>query len=284
MDYDPLGLNVFGVDISSGGYAAGVSASGIALTDTSSSSSAALSTTSIRLIDPIQRRKLQGELIDYLKDNRGSHSFDSLAHGQWQLDLRAPEASKLLEDLRRNNRVSLEVEEGYIAYKPEYPSISNKKDIISLLDNSEFGVLEQSLLDAYKGIERDIEDMIEEGEIYRILNEEKKKDNSFLFKRHTQYELHIPSEIKGIWSEHRLPSSTIEIEEVLIKSGHLTEKQLQMALLEQARRNAEDTNRKKREAELRKLIPKKKYKQHLTNIHLQSQFSWINTNNIMAKK
>src|SRR5207249_4872647 len=131
------------------------------------------------------------------------------------------EASKLMLDLQKNERVSLDLINHNIAYKPVFPDITDNIQLLKHIEKYEYGISEQALLDAYNGVEKDIQHYVEEGDIYKIYNDEKKKDLSQLFFRHKGLEIQIEPELKRLWHSIRMPSSQIELEETLLQSGHM---------------------------------------------------------------
>lgn len=70
MDDDPYGL---GISVGVGGFASGFSASGMALGSASSSTKTAAQL-------QVERRQLLGDIIDWLRVHRGSHSWEEVCN------------------------------------------------------------------------------------------------------------------------------------------------------------------------------------------------------------
>ena len=117
MSDDPYGLGIAGIGY--GGFAEGFSANGVDLSGGLTAGidrSASQSSSAYRTANAAQRKKLLSDLVELMERHRAVHSFDSFV-ALSTIDLGHPDNAKLLEDLGKNTKVTVDTTKRTIAYK-----------------------------------------------------------------------------------------------------------------------------------------------------------------------
>ena len=121
MADDPLGLGIEGIGF--GGFAEGFSINGVDLSHglasrlhASSSSSSSQSSSAYKAANSAQRKKLVSDLVELLEKHRSPHSFDQFVQLS-TFDLSDADNAKLLDDLSKNTKVTVDTAKRTIAYK-----------------------------------------------------------------------------------------------------------------------------------------------------------------------
>lgn len=272
MNFEQLGIGY-------GGFAPGVSASGVVHSSSSSNATQSIA----------QRKKIQGDLIQFLERERGNHTWSHLKEIMG-IDLTSNEYARLLDDLKQNNKINLQIDAKTIAYKPPFPNVMNRADIIATINAHSYGVREDQLEDSYHGSRADIDIAVNSGTVYRIqpyVPRTQEGQKTRMDKRNREYVMLYPrryrdcetqpameNELKKIWSEVKVPTNAVELESALIESGYMTERQLRAIAAAKSARTAADAKRKRDEKQALKR-PRKKFRQKITNVHMLDQLDWL---------
>eukprot|EP01083_Nonionella_stella_P034865 95327_1 len=209
-------------------------------------------------------RIILAEIIKFLRANRGPKTVqDIYAHvlinGTYRPNLHQNQLAA--QSLRQNQHVEFDATKHSFAFKPTVPGLSSRQDLLILLSRSQDGLFEETLLDAYVGVEKDLEALKENKVIIHLVNVDTKK--TVLFPRFRSLaKLKVDDDIRELWKSVEIPSTDSQhtmIQE-LEKSGHSV-KDLNSRV--RARPSSSKSKKKRK---------KRKMRINLTNVHLKGKF------------
>lgn len=195
-------------------------------------------------IAPVQldQRQQQKRVVEALRSDRKVWTPTEL---KVHTSVAVLENPSLIHDLRSHAKVKVnQMGQDYtFEYKPLHPGIRNASDLDIFLRANKLGVPEPELDDAYIGVADDIKALAKEEKIYRIVNTETKKACLYCRVR-LREEVPIDERIQELWHKVTMPLTDGQLEEKLIKSGHMQKQQKAgpVAVMKEKKSNA----RKKR--------------------------------------
>jgi hypothetical protein len=133
------------------------------------------------------------------------------------------------------------------------------------------GIPLNELVDAYPGIDKDIQSLVLEGVIMSIFNKE--RNRAILFPRHKEYEISMDDDLKKLWNYIHMPNAN-DLDDELRDANLISEKAYEVAKIERGRAVTEKTQVattgvSDRLQELkRRARNRKKKNEKLTNTHL----------------
>eukprot|EP00871_Galdieria_phlegrea_P000856 jgi/Galph1/1771/GphlegSOOS_G461.1 len=126
------------------------------------------------------------------------------------------EQKELAENLRTNPRIVVEPD-GRLRWKSKY-LLRNKQDLLSVIRKSQNGIDKADLMDAYKGVEEDLQNLLnsEPKEVLIIKNNFYKQEFVFPFEPRLFYP--VSADVTELWSEVRVPDP-VDVHRYLVGRG-----------------------------------------------------------------
>lgn len=152
-------------------------------------------------------------ILQYLQSELRPVSPEELKE-KLQVDVEAyPE---LKENLKTNPRILIEPD-GRLRWKSKY-FLRNKTDLLAVIQRSPTGIDKKDLLDAYKGVEEDLENLLhsQPPQVLNIRNNFYKQE--FLFPAEPKLWYPVSEDVRQLWSEIRVPDP-VDVHRHLVSKG-----------------------------------------------------------------
>jgi len=223
---------------------------------------------------------LQNEVIEYLKENRGEHSFEELVE---DINVNIATHSELLSFLKHNPKVTLNENKQSLSYCPTFPTITSKGNLKSfIIEKAQshatiFPLSLSQVSDAYSGVELDIEELVAENMLYKVSDPES-KDTIYYYKD-PSFHLTVDEDIGDIWRSIEMPSEIV-VEQSLMDAGMMT-------LVDHE--EGHQQRKRKQKVAVRKQKSggsgtRKQRKYVITNTHMMDELNWLGENGKVSKK
>ena len=186
----------------------------------------------------------------------------------------------------------------------------SRADILQKVQQHPFGLSEERLLDAYHGVQDDIQHLVQNGQILHLSSSTasssssssqpprprspsassnpsptppapatstaslRKDAYSILFPRHRQWEVAMDPALVSAWRAVVVPYNPADLDDVLLSAGLMSERQMKAAHLAKSALAKLEIKKRKKDSAAGK---RKRYRQHLTNTHLLQQdgYQWL---------
>lgn len=304
MSEDIFGLGIEGLGY--GGFAADTySTNGIQLNNTTTATTAAAGAIGTAAsLNKDQRKKQVADIVELLEKQRSVHSFAAFFQLS-SIDLNEPSNKQLRTDLSKNSKIQLDEVQQTISYKATLPDVRSRADILSKVNTHSLGIAEELFLDAYHGVEADIDTFVKQQELFRLRpsnnnNTDNQKNNdtnipaassssaststapkrkdaySILLPRRRQLEVQMTPALQQLWHNVSVPVNPVDLDSLLLQHNLMSAKQMKRAQLAASAAARGELKRKKKGSNNNNQ-QRKRYRQHLTNTHLINQqgYSWL---------
>ncbi|PRP82915.1 transcription initiation factor IIE2 [Planoprotostelium fungivorum] len=128
-----------------------------------------------------------------------------------------PENDPFWDELAANKFVRYDDINKLYYHKAEH-NIRSKLDLEKEIDRNPDGLIEQALRESYRGAEADLNSLVQNRQIIRVVNEEKKPQTVVFPRKNFDLILHIDQEFKNLWSSIKLPDD-IDFEKTMKTAG-----------------------------------------------------------------
>jgi len=182
------------------------------------------------------------EVLDFLDPHKSVTAED--IKNQIGVDVYANNG-EVLNELKVNPKV--DYENGLFKYKPLY-SLKDKENLMKLIDSTPDGIDTDDLKDSYKGIQADIQDLVNSEYVLHVENTELKHE--IIYPHDRRFAMDVSPDFQKLWASVRVPDM-VDFEKEMHKAN------LTMMQVESRKRPTTKTKKK------RKQRPTK-----LTNVHL----------------
>jgi hypothetical protein len=105
---------------------------------------------------------------------------------------------------------------GY-AYRPTLGDLRDKRDLFEIIQMTPMGISESEVKDVYPGALQDLERLVAEKSVIRLVNSERKCTR--YYPRGRQKNIHVDDDIKRLWFQVKLPPHYSEQKELLRRAG-----------------------------------------------------------------
>jgi hypothetical protein len=187
-------------------------------------------------------------ILKYLRCELRPVSLEELKE---KLNINIEADPELVENLKTNPRILIEPD-GRFRWKSKY-FLRNKDDLLAVIRRNPNGIDKKDLLDAYKGVEEDLEQLLHSQPpcILCIRNNFYKQE--YLFPAEPKWWYPVSEHVRQLWSEVRVPDP-VDVHRHLTSRGlkQVSQKsvQPQRAVVVRKRPKSYDTRKARRRAKL----------------------------------
>ncbi|GJQ13598.1 hypothetical protein GpartN1_g5389.t1 [Galdieria partita] len=123
---------------------------------------------------------------------------------------------ELKENLKTNPRILIEPD-GRLRWKSKY-FLRNKEDLLAVIQRNPVGIDKKDLLDAYKGVEEDLENLLhsQPPQVFCIRNNFYKQE--FIFPAEPKWFYPVSDDVRQLWYEIRVPDP-VDVHRHLMSRG-----------------------------------------------------------------